>query len=370
MIKQTFFIAFVLFSINSIGQTTNDVLSLLTKKNLISEFEADSIRAEAALKQQEVDAKKKIFPIMAGKNLQLSGYMQMRYQNLDEAGKMDGFDIRRARFDVRGNISPIWNYRVQLDLAVSPKLLDAYAECKLADFFNLTVGQFKVPFSLENLTSSNKLEMIDRSQIVEAMSARGTDVIGNQNGRDIGIMAGGSLLKLDERFLVDYRLGVFNGSGINVADKNEAKDVAARIVVHPIKGLDLGGSYYNGWDNFGKTTAFNQVRSRWGADMSYEYELFALKSEYIKGKDGIVNREGWYVQPGIYILPQKLQLLLRYDTFNSDIAADDATLSNYSAVVNYNFTSTTRLQAGYTIRKEQGKQINNNIGVIQFQIGF
>ena len=75
-------------------------------------------------------------------------------------------------------------------------MIDAYGEIKLADYFSLTVGQFKIPFSMENLTSSNKLEMIDRSQVVEALVARSKDVIGNQNGRDIGIQAGGTFLKV------------------------------------------------------------------------------------------------------------------------------------------------------------------------------
>jgi hypothetical protein len=49
----------------------------------------------------------------------------------------------------------------------------------------------KGPFLLlmENLASSNKLEMIDRSQVVEAIVARGKDLIGNQNGRDMGFEA-------------------------------------------------------------------------------------------------------------------------------------------------------------------------------------
>ena len=98
---------------------------------------------------------------------------------------------------------------------------------RLHDYFNITVGQFKIPFSLENLTSTNKLELIDRSQAVEALAARGKDVIGNQNGRDIGIQVGGSLIKKRNGSLLEYRLGVFNGSGINMADTaNEAKDMA------------------------------------------------------------------------------------------------------------------------------------------------
>ena len=93
---------------------------------------------------------------------------------------------------------------------------------------------------MENLASSNKLEMIDRSQVVEALVARGKDVIGNQNGRDIGIQIGGGFLKKNGIPVIEYRLGFFNGSGINLADTaNDAKDIVGRLVINPVKGLVL-----------------------------------------------------------------------------------------------------------------------------------
>ena len=124
--------------------------------------------------------------------IQFAGYTQVRYQVFDEKTKKDGFDIRRARFDMKGNFTPYFAYRLQADFAGSPKLLDAYAEIKLNDYFNITIGQFRIPFSLENLTSMNKFELIDFSQNVDAFTARGKDVIGNHNGRDIGIQIGRS----------------------------------------------------------------------------------------------------------------------------------------------------------------------------------
>ena len=180
------------------SQTTNDILNILVQKNLVSQNDADSIRAEAAIAAQADLAKVKSFAVNSGKKIQIAGYTQIRYQALEETGKIDGFDIRRARLDIKGNISPFWGYRVQFDLAGTPKLVDAYAELKLNDQFNFTIGQAKIPLSLENLTSSNKLELIDRSQAVEALVARGKDVGGNQNGRDIGIQLGGTILKIKD----------------------------------------------------------------------------------------------------------------------------------------------------------------------------
>ncbi|HEY3390823.1 MAG TPA: porin, partial [Prolixibacteraceae bacterium] len=282
------------------AQTTNDVLELLIKNKTITQEQADSVRAEAAIKQQDVDANKKTFFASSSRLIQLSGYTQVRYRFQQETGKIDGFDIRRARLDIRGNVNPYFSSRLQTDFAGTPKLLDAYAEIKIFDYLNFTVGQAKIPFSAENLASSNKMESIDRSQVVEALVGRGQDVIGNQNGRDIGVQVGGSLGKIENRFLFDFKIGLFNGAGINQEDKNDNKDFVGRLIAHPAKGFDLGGSYYTGTGNFGKPTPSNQDRKRYGIEVNYEYKRCFIRGEFIAGKDGAINRNGWYAQTGYY----------------------------------------------------------------------
>lgn len=360
------------------SQSTDDILNLLVQKNLVSQKDADSIRAEAAIAAQANLAKVKSFPVNAGKKIQLSGYTQMRYQVLDEVGKVDGFDIRRARLDVKGNISPYWSYRVQFDLAGTPKLIDAYAELKLNDYLNFTIGQAKIPFSLENLTSSNKLELIDRSQVVEALVARGKDVGGNQNGRDIGIQLDGTILKLKDRPVLDYRVGIYNGSGINMLDNNEKKDYAARVILHPIAGLDISGSLYNGTrfvpevktGTVVTTPSKNIARDRLGFDLNYDWKNLAIRAEYIKGADDLSDRDGYYLQGGYYFLQKKLEVLAKYDFFDADKSKVNNASTWYVVAANYNFTPNIRLQANYTFKKEEGTSINNNYAAVQFQIGF
>jgi hypothetical protein len=303
----------------------------------------------------------------------LTGYSQVRYQLFNETGKKDGFDIRRARLDLKGSVTPFFSYRVQADLVDKPKLIDAYGEIKLADYFMVTAGQFKIPFSLENLTSSNKLEMIDRSQVVEALIARGKDVIGNQNGRDIGIQVSGTLVKIKDLPLIEYRLGVFNGSGINVADTaNENKDISARLIFIPVKGVSFGGGFYSGLDKAIKpdVAGRSQARNRLGAELSYALSRFSIKGEYISGKDGKTNRAGWYIQTGYFILPQKLQILGKYDVYDPNTSSSDNISTNYVFGANYNFNNWSRLQAFYTLRQEEGPAINNDYVAIQYQIGF
>ncbi len=366
------------FVLSSKAQSTDDILNVLIQKRLIAQKDADSLRAEAAIAAQTNLAKIKAFPINAGKKITVAGYTQVRYQALDEPGKIDGFDIRRARLDVKGTISSYWGYRVQFDLAGSPKLIDAYAELKLNDYFNFTIGQAKIPFSLENLTSSNKLELIDRSQAVEALVARGKDVGGNQNGRDIGVQLGGTIWKLKDRPVLDYRLGVYNGSGINTTDTNEKKDFATRLIVHPVVGLDLGAALYNGsrfvpevkTGTVVTTPAKNVDRNRYGFDLSYDYKNLGIRGEYLHGTDEITDREGYYIQGEYYFLEKKLQLMAKYDFYDANKSkADDAsTWLVFGA--NYNFNANTRLQFNYTIKQEEGTSIDNNYASLQFQIGF
>lgn len=360
------------------SQSTDDVLNLLIQKNVVSQKDADSIRAEAAIAAQANLAKVKAFPVNASKKIQIFGYTQVRYQNLEQTRAIDGFDIRRARLDVKGIISPFWSYRVQFDLAGTPKLIDAYAELKLNDYLNFTIGQAKISFSLENLTSSNKLEMIDRSQAVEALVARGKDVGGNQNGRDIGIQLGGTILKLKDRPIVDYRLGIYNGSGINLADNNEKKDYATRLILHPVTGLDISGALYNGSrfipevkTGTAVTTPSKSIdRNRYGFDLSYDLKNLSVRSEYLHGTDDKIEREGYYVQAGYYFLEKKLQLLAKYDFYDADKAVVKNASTWYVLGANFNFNPNVCLQANYTFKQEEGTSINNNFASIQFQIGF
>jgi phosphate-selective porin len=380
MTKRAIFmtVGLIIWVVVATAQSTNVVLNILVQKNLISQKDADSIRAEAAITAQADLAKIKSYSVNATKKIMLAGYAQVRYQALEETGKVDGFDIRRARLDVKGNISPYWGYRVQFDLAGSPKVLDAYTEVKLNDYFNFTIGQAKVPFSLENLASSTKLELIDRSQVVEALTARGKDMGGNQNGRDIGIQLGGIILKIKDRSVVDYRLGVFNGAGINVADNNENKDLAARVGIHPVAGLDISAALYDGTRFIPEvktgtvvtTPSKNVTRDRFGLDLSYDLKNFSLQSEFISGKDDQTKREGYYVLGGYYFFQKKLQLVAKYDFYDADQSKDNDASTWYLLGANLNFNANTKLQVNYTIKQEEGVSSDNNFANVQLQIGF
>jgi phosphate-selective porin OprO and OprP len=375
----TLLVVLLFLSTNSKSQNNNDILNLLIQRKLITQEDADSLRADDAIKQQEAADKKKSFALTASKLFQLSGYAHLRYQIDDQPGKIDGFDVRRAYLDLKGNITPYWGYRLQTDFSNSPRIIDAYIEYKLNDYLNFTVGQFLLPFSLENLTSNLKFDLIDRSQAVEALVARSKDVIGrdtaakgnitNYNGRDIGIQVGGTLVKLNDKSFIEYKIGLFNGSGINQVDKNESKDIVTRVNVNPLNGLSFGVSYYNGVGNIGRPPA-NHKRERFGIDASYDYQNLSFRGEFLKGTDNKTRREGYFIQAGYYLIAQKLQVVAKYDAYDPDIDIKKNASIWYIGAINYTFNPNVRLQADYTFKDEEGTEIANNLTSIQLQVSF
>ena len=358
------------------AQTPDDILNLLIENNTITREEADSLRAEAAIKKQATDAGIKSFPVIAGKAVKLSGYGHIRYQYLQEEGKNDGIDIRRAYVDIKGDLTPYWSYRLQTDFAGTPRIVDIYSELKINDYLNFTIGQQLIPFSLNSFTSNTKLELADRALAVEAFSSRKGDVLGDNNGRDIGISVYGSFFPVNNLRLVEYRIGIFNGSGINKADLNEAKDVIGRLLLHPMEGLDIGGSFYAGWTPDSATlnnkTAPGQLglRQRFGAEISYVYKFMGLKAEYLVAEDGHVKKNGYYALLSAYALQKKLQLVCRYDAYDKNTDNEDDLATNFTFGANYFIHSNALLQAAFKICGEEGIEVENNVASLQFQISF
>jgi phosphate-selective porin OprO and OprP len=390
------FIIFLFYSEISIAQTSGDLLNLLTQKGTITQKEADSIRQEYNQRQQAYDSKSDSFPLSIGRLLRLSGYTQIRYQNYQEPSSANGFDIRRARLDFQGDFSTRWGYRVLIDFVgasgtkgsaatggalLSPALMDAYISYRPLNFLKITAGQFVIPFSQENLTPDRALETVDRSQVVSALVARKGDVsnglidsIGNQNGRDIGLMVNGSLIKIANHYFVDYYLALLNGAGINTIDNNQSKDFDGRLIFHPFKTFDVGVSYYNGFDVFFSSTYRSQERVRLGTEFAYNYNLLSIKGEWIQGKEGNSNpivHEGWYLQGSYFLWPKHLQGVFRYDTYNPNTAKSklQETSTYYVFGLNYFFNVWTKIQMDYSWRTENPSS-HNNVFTLQLQLGF
>ena len=302
--------------------------------------------------------KKEESPLLASKALKLSGFTQFQYSHFDEG--LDSFLIRRARLSLGGEILKNIRYTLQMDVSKSPVLLDTQVEFDLPFSLTLRIGQFKVPFSQENLTSSSALDIINRSQTVEQLCP-GRD-IGSQ-GRDIGAVLFGKFSQ------VEWTLGVFNGAGINKADTNEQKDLAARFVFKPLDILTLAGAFYKG-KHSPLSGALPLRRDRTGLEIFVKKSPFSLKGEYILAKDGETSKSGYYLQAGYFFILEKLEAIVKYDSFdkNRDILLDRSDI--FTLGVNWFFSEKTKLQANCEWHKEENGSRSNFVVLAQFQAGF
>jgi phosphate-selective porin OprO and OprP len=292
------------------------------------------------------------------KAFKLSGWTQVQY--VDWKTGVDSFSVRRSRLTLTGDIIKNMHYKLQMEVAKSFALLDASIDYEFSKAVQLRVGQFMVPFSLENLTGTSDVDMVNRSQPEEKL-APGRD--NSAQGRDIGVSAFGTYS------IIDYTVAVLNGAGINKADTNDHKDVAGRVVVHPFKELSVGGSFYKGKQSATSTDPL-VTRDKAGLEIALVYPRMSLKAEYFYAKDDVITRNGWYVQGGYFIMPKKLQFLLKADAVDMNRDLVDDRINRYTAGVNWFLSGRTKLQVNYEQYKGEIAKNDNHAFLAQLQVAF
>lgn len=144
---------------------------------------------------QSVDGKHKLV---------IRARVQARYEYIVLEPGVDTrrFLIPRARLSLKGHAyTPDLTYKFQTDFGKGgAELKDFYADYEFMDTVRLRVGQYKKPFSRQQLTSSGKQQFVDRDATDKAFGA----------GRDIGLMLHNGYSKSPT---FEYALGIFNGTG-------------------------------------------------------------------------------------------------------------------------------------------------------------
>ena len=103
----------------------------------------------------------------------------------DTAKYGDTFEIRRARIGVAGILRKDISYELVFNAAASDStnIDTGWVNYKFDDRFNLRVGRFKQQFNLEELTSSNNIDFIERSFVNQFAP-----------GKKAGVMLHGSVM--------------------------------------------------------------------------------------------------------------------------------------------------------------------------------
>ena len=237
----------------------------------------------------QVNAQQVVLPKIADK-ITFSGLLQVRNDmsltdSIDAQMKYSAmpiqsyFRIRRAEVRADAELGKHFTgvFRIQLPEFSSPtgKVLEyLYIEYKYKPCFKIRAGQFKTPFSAEELRGSEALYVEDRGTTNALFKTN------NYLAFQTGVQLFGTVC---DKMPVTYYAGIFNGNGRNQSfDDNQQKELMGRLEFQPHKIVKLGASYVmNGLDTTHTSTALE-------ADIDIAPKLsdklaLVLNGEYMSG---------------------------------------------------------------------------------------
>lgn len=171
------------------------------------------------------------------------GYLQADYRSFSGAGTVippDTFIIRRARFGFQANLGKRYQIVVLGEFGgtpptTTPTARDFFLNVNLRPELQFRIGQFKEPFSQEELTSALYLDFVERSLVTNLIPSRSP-----------GLQISGQFLK----GAIQYQGGIFNGKGLLSTNNTSTPEGVARLRFYPwrnasnewLKGFGFGGA--------------------------------------------------------------------------------------------------------------------------------
>ena len=322
--KRILFIALALLAFTAVSAQDATTSSNLDTK--VAELDARLAKNEkrtAALEKVRQYAKLSAF---------MQGEYDWTYDNENKTGT-SSFYLRRVRFTIAGDLyngkAGKLDYRVYFDLArikgSNPNpLLDMWIKYQPVKEFGVQFGQFKNPITFEASISPAKYDFVDFSYVVCNLAKMGADDVAGYNvtARDAGFQFFGGFVHRDGYSIINYNVGVVNGSGINVKDDNKSKDVFAKLTIKTSRDFAIATYYQWGEANLSSMSAAKYAEydwsgsakyvttHRWGGGFNYDGKHGFARGEYIGGLTGKLPSEGVYIEGGYrHHLPKNAGML-------------------------------------------------------------
>ncbi len=204
-------------------------------------------------------------------SINLTGRVHFDYRNIDSAIAQStdrdtaslgsGFEVRRARIGFNGKVFKDINYELVANaVGSSTNFIDtAWINYGFNKDAQIRVGRFKQPFSLEELTSSNSIDFMERSYLNQLIPGKRLGAM--IHGEPVkGFTYGASLYQSD---FSQYSSDSSNGTEaagrltFNFADFAGAKDA-----VYHVGLAGTGGGYQVSATSSGDTTAAPSATTR------------------------------------------------------------------------------------------------------------
>ncbi|HED18155.1 MAG TPA: porin [Gammaproteobacteria bacterium] len=320
----------------SADSAMGDLLKVLRDKGAISASEyqvlKDSARVDKERASQEVtEATKDTVKISTGKSglklssgdgnfkFQLGGraMIDAAFYDKDKTRLGNGAEVRRARLFAKGTVYHDWFYKAQIDFAGNKTALkDFYLGYSGLNSAKIKIGNFKEPFSLEELTSSKYITFMERGLPNAFSPGRNTGLAVSTHGDKWGAAAG---------YFFD---GIKNSS----APKSQGWGATGRVHFAPLaekeQVIHLGAAVsYRGSDGDNEirfrerpeshvtgtrlvdtgTISGYDNQTLYGLEAATVFGPFSLQGEYmqasvdVSGQGSDPDFSGWYVY-GSYFL--------------------------------------------------------------------
>ncbi len=224
------------------ADSTTDIVDALVMKGVLTEEEGRLITKGHA-------AKAKVTPVAKEKdgalfletpdgngNVSIGGRIHFDYRHFEENGESnnalsstsatpssvqaDTFDIRRARITTKFKFAKYYSGEVTLNTVGAVNVLDVgYMDIGWFEKAKFRFGQFKMPFSLEQLTSSNNIDFIERSYVDSYIPAK-----------EVGLQLFGSPTKgMTYALALSNGYGSANSTSAELDNRQDGKDVIGRL---------------------------------------------------------------------------------------------------------------------------------------------
>jgi hypothetical protein len=252
------------------------------------------------------------------------------------AGITNGFYLRRARLELGGEFFQTWQWQVGAEFAsstsidnaagqqftptcapnattgqlpvpctnkdnpvenatVKPIPTDVFVNYAITPWTNIQVGQYYLPFTLENRISDNTTPFLERSLAVRS--------IGAPLQRDIGVMFWGE----SPNRTIYYTAAVVNGDGPNRLNVDTRYDYVGRVVVRPAMVAAPSSSSIK-WAQIGISA---KGGSRDPTAVGYDLPSLTTQGGYAFWKPTYTDSQGRL----IHILPSNTQWGLATDVY-------------------------------------------------------
>ena len=295
----------------------------------------------------------------------------------------EGFRLRRARVGFYGEYKKVLGLNVELDLydkeASGNTLSAANILYKPFPQLNIAVGIAPMPFLRGAMTSSAKLQMIERSMTATLLTP--------------GSQLGSAILGRALKGRLEYAVGVFNGSSgyFTRGDVGKGLLYAARVQLAPLGPVDMGESDYN-YSRFGFAIGVDYYYNHdssvqthaVSSDLAIKWRGFSFIGEIgfdqRRPEDSPTvsttlptktRRLGFYVQTGYFIVRKILELALRYEWLDDQMDISDAgDLWFLTGGLNlFLLDGYLKIQLNYVHKDERGvPELHNDCLFTQFQV--